>query len=183
VSPPALVLVRHARPRIDPQTPPRGWPLSPEGRAAAQALARKITPLAPCALLASTEPKAIGTAQILGARLGLAVSAEAAFDEHHRESWPFEPDPEAATARVLRVLTDPGRSIDGAETGADARARFAAGLATHSARPLLVASHGTVLSLFLAAHFGLDAVDLWRGMALPEAFVLDAEGRLIDRIA
>ncbi|MFI4951487.1 MAG: hypothetical protein ACHP7A_10685, partial [Caulobacterales bacterium] len=53
----------------------------------------------------------------------------------------------------------------------------------HATRPLLVASHGTVLSLYLSRRLALDPFDLWKSLALPEAFVLDGEGRLIARLA
>jgi broad specificity phosphatase PhoE len=183
VSVPALILVRHARPRIEPDLAPPRWPLSDEGRVAAQALALRLAPLRPIVTVASTEPKAIETAQILVRGLGLAVAADPAFDEHRREAWLFEADPSAVTARVRRVLAEPGASIDGAETGEAARARFAAGLAAHAARPLLVASHGTVLSLWLADRLGMGAGELWSSLKTPEAFLFDGQGRLIDRIA
>jgi broad specificity phosphatase PhoE len=183
VSAPALILVRHARPQIEPDSPPPSWRLSDEGRAAAQALAGKLAHLRPAAFVASTEPKAIETAEILARASGLPVTSDPAFDEHRRDAWPFEADPAAVTARVVRALTERAASIEGAEPGDVAAQRFAAGLAKYPARPLLVASHGTVLGLFLAAHFGLNPVELWRGLALPEAFVLDADGRLIARIA
>ena len=64
-----------------------------------------------------------------------------------------------------------------------ARARFSATLARHSARPLLVASHGTILSLYLAPVLGLDPYELWKSLSLPEAFVLDGDGRLLKRIS
>jgi len=183
VSGAALILVRHARPQIEPDVPPPQWRLSAEGRAAAEALAGKLAHLRPAAAVASTEPKAIETAEILARAFGLPVARDPAFDEHRREAWPFEADPAAVTARVVRALSERGASIEGAEPGDLATQRFAAGLARHRVRPLLVASHGTVLSLFLAAHFGLNPVELWRSLAFPEALVLDADGRLIERIA
>ena len=74
-------------------------------------------------------------------------------------------------------------SVEGAETGHAAAERFAAGIAQRGERPLLIVSHGTVLSLYLAEHAGLEPVALWRSLTFPEALVLDAQGRLIERIA
>ena len=143
----------------------------------------RLAPFVPAAVLTSTEPKAIETAIILAAPLGLHVVSDPVFDEHRRAAWPFEPDPAAVSARVLRVLTAPGASIEGAETGDAARARFAGGLAAHPVRPLLVVTHGTILSLYAARAAGLEPEALWRSLGLPEALVFDGEGRLAERIA
>ena len=51
------------------------------------------------------------------------------------------------------------------------------------ARPLLVVTHGTVLSLYLSRSLALEPFPLWKSLALPEAFILDAEGRLLARVA
>jgi broad specificity phosphatase PhoE len=181
VSDPALILVRHARPQIAPDASPPRWGLSAEGRAAAAAMAGRLPRFA--AVVASTEPKAVETAQILAAPHELHVSSDARFDEHRREAWPFEPDPAAVTARVRRALAAPDASIDGAETIDAAAQRLAEGIAAHAARPLLAVSHGTVIAAWLAPRLALDPVELWTGIGMPEAFVLDAEGGLIERIA
>jgi broad specificity phosphatase PhoE len=183
VSRACLILVRHAAPEQIPDVPPPLWGLSEAGRAAAAALAPRLAALGPAHICASSEPKAIETAAIVAGPLGLPVDSDSAFDEHHRESWPFEPDPAAIRTRVLRVLAAPNLSIGGAETGTAAAARFAAGVGARSERPLLVTSHGTVLRLYVAQQAGLDAATLWPSFGLPEALVLDRQGRLVDRIA
>lgn len=179
----ALILVRHAAPDPRPDVPPTAWRLSAAGRSAAANLAERLARLAPSAIVASTEPKAIETADIIAARLTLGVASEPAFDEHRRPDWPFEPDSARVRDRVLRVLTEPASSVGGAETGAAAAARFAKGIAAHPARPLLVASHGTIISLYLAAYAGQQAGAFWSSLRLPEALVLDSTGRLLERIA
>jgi len=181
---PDLILVRHAAPEQRPEASPPEWGLSDAGRAAAAALAGKLLGLAPApaAVWASSEPKAVETAQIIARPLGLAVRRDAAFDEHRRERWPFEADPAAFRDRVSRVLSDPAASVDGAEPAEAARGRFAAGIARRAERPLLVVSHGTVLSLYVAAASGENAFDLWRSLRLPEALLMSAGGALIGRI-
>ncbi|HEY2356323.1 MAG TPA: histidine phosphatase family protein [Phenylobacterium sp.] len=183
VSTPALILVRHGRPQVDPNIPPPEWGLSTEGRAAVGELAVKLSHLRPVAAVASHEPKAVETAELLAAPVGLIVERDKAFDEHLRPAWPFSSDPASFAARVEQVLTTPAISIDSAETGQAAAERFAAGLARRTERPLLVVSHGTVLSLYLAEHAGFDAVALWRSFGFPDALVLDAQDRLIARIS
>lgn len=179
----ALILVRHAAPDQRPDVPPPQWRLSAAGREAATALAARLPDLAPVAVLASTEPKAIETAAIIASRFGLPVVSDAGFDEHRRQAWPYEPDPAAFRNRVLRTLRTADLSVDGAETGSAAAARFAEGLARHPERPLIVMSHGTVLSLWLARTLGLDAAELWSSLRLPEAFLISPEAALIERIA
>lgn len=178
---PALILVRHARPEISPQVAPPLWSLSAESRAAAIALAARLPPFV--AAVASTEPKAIATAEILAASLGAPVARDARLDEHRRETWPFEPGPEAVGARVRQALAKPESSIDGAETIASAVVRFETGLAAYADRPLLIVTHGTVLAAWLAARLEVDARELWAGLKSPEAFVLDGEGRMIGRLS
>ena len=47
----------------------------------------------------------------------------------------------------------------------------------------MAVTHGTVLSMYLAERLGCDPLDLWRSLHMPDAFVLDAEGGLIERIS
>ncbi|HSV02703.1 MAG TPA: hypothetical protein VLI41_05805 [Phenylobacterium sp.] len=86
-------------------------------------------------------------------------------------------------ARVLRSLREPELSVQGAETGTAAAGRFAAGLSRHPERPLIVVSHGTVLSVWLAVKLGVEAAELWSSLRLPEAILLAPRGALIGRIA
>jgi broad specificity phosphatase PhoE len=181
VAAPALILVRHARPQIEADRAPALWRLSGEGREATQALATRLPAVA--AIVASTEPKAIETAEILAAPLGLRVLSDPAFDEHRRPTWRFDPNPTTQIARVLRALASEHEEVEGAESAYAARRRFAAGIAAHAERPLIVVSHGTALSLYAADVAKLDPQDLWRTLGFPEALVLDAEGRLLERIA
>jgi broad specificity phosphatase PhoE len=81
------------------------------------------------------------------------------------------------------VLQEPAVSVERAETGETAARRFSAGLERRPERPLLVVSHGTAISLHVAAVAGLDAYELWRSLRLPEALLLSASGALIGRIA
>jgi broad specificity phosphatase PhoE len=177
----SLILVRHAAPLIAPGVPPPQWGLSPEGRADAEGLAARVAALKPVAVCASTEPKAIETGRILARPLGLALDTDPAFDEHRREDWPFEPDAAVRDARMLRVLSDFGVSVDGAEVGAAAAARFAAGVEARRARPLVIVTHGTIISLYLAWIASLEPQALWRSLKLPEALVLNGSGELVDR--
>lgn len=178
----ALILVRHAQPAIDEDRPPPEWRLSEAGRAAAGALAERLAAYAPVAAVASPEPKALETGEIIAGRLRLTVTSDAGFAEHHRPDLPFGTR-EDFEARMAAFFADPTEPLFGGESGQAARARFAETLIRNPPRPLLVATHGTILSLYLAPILRLDPFELWKGLRLPEAFVLDGEGRLLERIA
>ena len=182
MSGPALILVRHAQPVIDEATPPPTWRLSAAGRDAALALAGRLATYAPAAAVASPEPKALETAQIIAGQLGLPVEEDAGFAEHQRPDLPF------GSRGAFEVLmggffAEPAEVFFGGESADVAHDRFTTALARHTARPLLVVTHGTVLSLYLSRRLQLDPFDLWESLALPEAFVLDADGWLLERIS
>lgn len=176
----ALILVRHGRPKIDPDTPATGWPLCPEGREAVERLAERLAAYAPTGLVSSPEPKAKETADILGARLGLPVALDDGLHEHKRQHRTFGTEEEFRKS-VAAVFAKPGEAVHGGETAIEACERLAAALAKHQGAPLVAVTHGTVLSLYLANRFGCDAHDLWRSLQMPDAFVLGADGELIER--
>ncbi len=120
--------------------------------------------------------------RILTEGLGLTVAADPAFAELHRPRWPFS-DPATFEARVARLLENPHLSIEGAEPAGEAAARFSEGLFRHAARPLMVATHGTILAAYLGLQTGRHDAELWKGLRLPEALVLDDSGGLIERIS
>jgi broad specificity phosphatase PhoE len=173
--------VRHAQPIIDETAPPPTWRLSAAGREAALALADRLAPFAPAAALASPEPKALETAQIVAGRFDLPVITDPGVAEHHRPALPFG-SREDFEARMAAFFAEPAEPFFGGESADAAHDRFAATLSRHATRPLLVASHGTVLSLYLSRRLEIDPFDLWKSLALPEAFVLDADGRLRARL-
>lgn len=179
---PALILVRHGRPKIDPDMPPTTWPLCPEGREAVEKLAAALDDFRPTGLVSSPEPKALETAQILGQRLGLTVEADAGLHEHKRQHLSFGTEQEFRQ-RIAAVFANPTQAVHGGETAHEACERLAAALAKHQGAPLVAVTHGTVLSLYLGWKLGCDAHDLWRSLHMPDAFVLDAEGQLITRLS
>jgi broad specificity phosphatase PhoE len=177
----ALILVRHGRPVIDPDTPPTQWTLCPEGRAAVAALAEKLAPFGAKAAVSSPEPKALQTAEIIGARLGLSVEVDPGLHEHKRQHVSFGTE-EDFRARIAQVFANPKAPAPGGESAEQACERLTETLARHPVRPLVAVTHGTVLSLYVARLLDLDAHDLWRNLHTPDAFVFDANGLLIERL-
>jgi broad specificity phosphatase PhoE len=165
-----VILVRHSLPAIDPAVDCMNWRLSAEGRARCDMLVEQLRPLAADAVYSSPEPKAFETAEILGAGLRLSVTAMADLREHDRTGVPFYTAPGEYEEHVCRLFSAPDACVFGAESATAALARFRKGmdqvLACEDRRPLVV-THGTVMSLYIAAESGVDAFAIWRQLRMP----------------
>jgi broad specificity phosphatase PhoE len=180
-----LILVKHAMPLIDESRPPREWPISPEGLAASERLADKLAGLRIGSVAASSEPKANDTGAAIAARLAVPMVTDSGLIEHHREAVPFLPRDEF-NAIIGRLFDEPDRLIYGEETADQAHARFSAALdrqiAAAPAGALLVASHGTVISLWVSRRLRIAPLPLWKALTLPSAVVLSEDGRSVELI-
>lgn len=172
----SLVLVKHALPVLDSAVPPSHWRLSSEGEHQSRRLASRLRAYAPLRLVASPEPKALSTGQLIAAELGLKVSAAGGLKEADRLALPLMPKAEHERI-VAPIFEDLHRRVLGAESGQEALTRFSAAVGTELAQteePNLVAiTHGTVISLFVAAHNHIDGFELWKQLACPSFVVLD----------
>ena len=171
-----LVLVKHALPVLDPAVPPRHWRLSVEGQNQSKRLASRLRAYAPLRLVASPEPKALVTGQLIAEELGLSVSTSAGLKEADRTALPLMSKAEHER-RVAPIFEDLHSRVLGAESGQDALARFSAAvdaeLAQTEAPNLVAITHGTVISLFVAAHNDIDGFELWKQLPCPSFVVLD----------
>jgi broad specificity phosphatase PhoE len=161
-----LLLVRHSVPEVDRARPAEEWRLSEEGRARCRPLAAELAAYGPPAVVSSTEPKALETAELIGAELGLEIRTAAALRETARRAVPWM---EAAEfRRAVRALFErPDEVVFGEESAAQALARFSATVEGLADRTVVV-SHGTVISLYAAARSERDAFEIWRGLELPD---------------
>ncbi|GAB3825825.1 histidine phosphatase family protein [Kribbella italica] len=156
-----LVLVRHAMPVHGPEVPARDWVLSAEGRTAARELCARLP--AGARLVASTEVKAIET-------IGAAIT-DRRFDEIERvEAY-------AGDFRTRRRAYVGGADHEDWERREDVVRRFADGVAEHVAaaggRPVVIASHGMAMTLWLTATIGLaDPAAFWEDLRFPDALVV-----------
>jgi broad specificity phosphatase PhoE len=173
-----ITYVRHAMAVQTEGVHPTAWHLDDSGRADAARLADRLE-VAPAigALVASTEPKALETAEAVAARWG----AELVPDERLREAlrpW-IGPGYRAVVHRYLR-----GELPDGWEEHAAVEARVAQAVddARQRAqdRPIVVVSHGLALSLHLGDRLGrdFDRESFWSSLAFPDAWALDDAGTL-----
>ena len=165
-----LILVRHAAPVKNPDVPAREWLLSPGGHADAARLAELLLPYAPAAVLASDETKAQQTAQPLADQCGLSVKVMAALHEHERRTVRYL-DHDAFQATMARFFAEPDTLVFGEETAQQALSRFSLAveqaLADHPDGNVALFTHGTVLTLFAAAHGAGDAFTFWWHLNLP----------------
>ncbi|MDO8324132.1 MAG: histidine phosphatase family protein [Phenylobacterium sp.] len=180
---PALILVKHGQPAIVPEVPRSQWALSDEGRTLASRLAEKLARFEPAQLFASPESKAHDTAAAMGEVLGLAVRTDPDLAEHRADHNPFV-SPAEIEALIERALRDPDHLVMGEETGAAARARFAAAMervaaAGHGTK--VVVAHGRIISLWLSAQLAFDPVPFWRRLGFTSAAVVAQDGfEIID---
>ena len=170
-----LMLVRHATPAFGPDIPPERWPLAPAGLAAAESLRQALPPGA--LLVSSEEPKARQTLEPSG-----PVTTDSRFNEIARDE-PYDGD---FRARRLAYVT--GTDHAGWEDRMAVAARFAAGitswLAASGDRPLVIASHGMAMTVWLTAAVGLDDPGaFWSDLRLPDVFTVDVSGRRVARSA
>jgi broad specificity phosphatase PhoE len=170
-----LILIKHASPLVIPGTPPEKWKLSEKGKESCGPLAEALREHQPTVIVASEEPKATETAQIVAAKLGLPFEATPELHEHDRSNVPHMRSGEFISHMEVFFRKREERVL-GRESARQALDRFTAAidgvLAAHPSGNVAVVSHGTVIALLLAQHSKENAFELWRMMGLPSFAVL-----------
>ena len=184
--PSELLLVKHAHPILDPAVPPKCWQLSPAGEDQSKRLAQVLAQFMPLALVSSTEPKAQRTAEIAGEVLGLQAHPIEGLHEFDRPALPIMSAAEHERLNTA-IFDDLSRVLIGSESGAQALARFTAGVNTAidmaaGSRTLVAVTHGTVISLLVAAHNAVDPRELWRRLQCPSFVVISLPGFRLVRV-
>lgn len=161
-----MLLVRHSLPELQPGVPSEDWRLSEEGKTRCGPLAERLAGFQPRLLLSSTEPKARETAELVARALGLEVQLSDGLRETARRTvgW-LEPD--ELERGIRRLFERPEDVVYGEESAAAALARFEAAVEGLPGSAVVV-THGTVLSLYVAAKTGRDPFELWRSLELPD---------------
>jgi broad specificity phosphatase PhoE len=171
-----LILIKHSKPEIDEHVPSHEWKLSDEGRARCDALVQKVRPYEPTIIIASEEPKAAETGQILATALAKPFETAMGIHEHDRSNVPHML-PREFISWVALFFKKPTELVLGRETAAGALARFQSAvdsvLAAHPDGNLAIVTHGTVMALFAQQHAGLDPFTNWRAMGLPALMVFE----------
>ena len=181
-----LLLIRRPQPEIVADIPAREWQLSVEGRRRCENIIPTVATYAPVKIVTSREPKAIETGHIIAERLRMPVYAADNLHEHERSKVPLLSRDEFTTT-VKRFFDHPNQLVLGDETADQAHIRFDTAiqnlLSHHPAETLTVVAHGTVISLFVSRHAGVDAFRLWEQLGMPALLVLSRpEMKLIGNL-
>ncbi len=184
-APATLVLVKHALPVLDASKPAREWQLGTEGERQAKKLAGALRAFAPLRMIASPEPKAASTAALVAAELEVEVSVVDALREFDRPVLPFLPKEEHARANE-QIFVDLNRRVFGIESGREALDRFSIAIddaiAQTRAQSVVAVTHGTVISLFVAAHNAVNAFAMWKQLECTSYVVLDVPSFALRRV-
>jgi broad specificity phosphatase PhoE len=172
------IFFRHSLPVIDPAIPAREWRLSEEGQLRCRLLAGRLANFNPQRIVSSLEPKALETAQIVAETLGMPYESAVGLHEHVR-SRTGHTSQEAFEASVKAFFEQPDQLVYGDETADQAHTRFTQAVEAIQDRypgqtPLVIVTHGTVISLFVARACGVDPFSLWKSLKLPCMVVCSA---------
>jgi broad specificity phosphatase PhoE len=164
-------------PQVDVETPAYQWRLRPEGVAGSGVLAERLVKAgyAPSKIVASLEPKATQTGSIIAERLRLPFATVEGLHEHDRRAAGFLAADKFA-ARMRDVFAHPDDVVFGTESASVALARFTKavdGVVREETGDVVIVSHGTVMSLFVASRARVDASELWSVLGLPSYVTLE----------
>ena len=171
-----LILVKHSLPAVDPLVTAANWRLSPEGIRRCAGLAARLATHHPTRVIASQEPKAAQTGELVAAQLGISSRTAPNLHEHDRTGVPWLGEADFVAA-VAALFQRPGERVYGQESARAALARFESAVddvvAEFPAETLILVAHGTVIALLLSARAGIDGFDLWQRLGLPSFVVVE----------
>ncbi len=173
-----LILIKHAQPQVDPFMPARAWPLSEEGKRLCKLLADKLAAYEPGVFVSSTEPKAVETARIVAEHLHKPFEVADGLHEHDRSNVPFY-SPQVFEQAVTTFFQKPTELVFGRETALQAQERFSrvveSVLEKYMDKNVGIVAHGTVITLFVAAHWEIEPFAFWKRLRLPSFVVMERE--------
>ncbi len=152
-----IYYITHPQIQLDPDVPVPDWRLSALGRARTHAMLAQPWIRSLTRLVASAERKAIETADILTAHLGLELELRPAMHENDRSATGYLPPPEFALVADL-FFANPTQSVRGWERAIDAQHRIVSEVEDILAMPtsgnIALIGHGGVGTLLMLALAG-----------------------------
>jgi broad specificity phosphatase PhoE len=140
----------------------------------------------PTKIVASDEPKATQTGSVMAERLRLPFRVVEGLHEHDRRDGGFLSS-EVFAARMRDLFAHPDEVVFGNESASAALARFAKAVdqvVANESGDVVVVSHGTVMSLFVASRARVNASELWSALGLPSYVSLELPShRIVEVIA
>lgn len=173
-----LIFIRHANPAIDEHKPAHEWPLSDVGRERSRLMADHLRDLGLDRIVASEEMKAAETGQMVAEILGIPFETMPGLHEHVRPkaNWMGR---EQFETQVAALFNRPNELVMGAETADEAHERFStavqAALERYPNQTLAIATHGTVMTLYIARLTGIEPVAFWKSIGMPAFTIVDLE--------
>lgn len=177
-----MILVRNAMPVVQPGVHPVRWHLDDLGRSAVASLALSLPDEIADPVWSSHEPRAQETAEVLlaaqqrtvGLRLepdlrevGRPTAWSASYPEDLADY--FRHGTRVGWEPASAVLTRVGSAIDRATRQAEGA-------------PVVVVSHGLVLSLYVGAVCGLRPAGFLHSLLHPDAWLIDVEAGRLERL-
>jgi broad specificity phosphatase PhoE len=149
--------------------------LTETGRQRCQQAAAELAAYQLSRIVTSTELKAIETGELIGQSLGIPVTQFDGLQEQLRETAGYQPTPADFEAAIIRLFEQPDTLVYGEETANQALQRFTQAcesvIAGQPTGDIALVSHGTVISLFVAAKTGCDPIAFWRQLRQPALVV------------
>jgi 2,3-bisphosphoglycerate-dependent phosphoglycerate mutase len=132
-----------------------------------------IATYAPAALVSSLEPQALETAHLVAQRMHTSVQIVDSLHERSNTPWL---GPEELGCAVAAFFRHPSELVLGCETAQQASERFTKTMVAitsqYAEQNVVVFTHGTVLSLYVARATGLEPFALWKRLGLPSFVML-----------
>ena len=183
--PDLLVLVKHARPEVDPARPSSQWTLGVEGLEGSLRLAERLRPLAVELVVSSVEPKAAETGRIVASALDVPFQTGHDLHEQERATAGYL-DPQRFQTAIQQLFRHPDEVVFGEESGDAAGRRFGAAVdalaRAHRGRRLCVVAHGTVIALHLERVYGADGWSTWKALDVPSYVVVERRTKAIVEV-
>jgi broad specificity phosphatase PhoE len=182
-----VIFVKHSLPEIMPDRPANQWRLGEEGRKRCLFLAKALAPYQSDAIVSSSEPKAVETAELIAKSLGMANQIVEGLHEHQRDNEPFDKSDTNFQEKIACFFEHPDQLVYGREKADQAHKRFLTAvnvvLETYRKRRVIIVAHGTVISLLLARANQFEPLPLWKSLGLPSFVVTTASFRLLKVVS
>jgi len=165
----------HAEVVVEPAEPIESWGLSAAGRTRAARSGPLAWEPGVRTLVSSTERKAVETAELLGAAVGLVPAQHPLLGEIDRSATGYLP-PTEFEGVVDRFFAEPTRSVRGWERAVDAQARIVGAVRRLTAAgDATIVSHGAVGALLLADLTGAPVARALDQPGMGSVFAFDAQ--------
>jgi broad specificity phosphatase PhoE len=173
-----LLLVRHSEPAWGPENPPSKWQLTERGRERSKLLGEYLKRRGVGEIFASSEIKAIETAEIAAQIAGVStVTSDAGLREHDRDTTRKILSSADRRSLVIECIRKPGELIYGSVTVGEARDRFGSAvnrlMESTTSETVAIVAHGTVISSWIGQLLDIDPVPIWDSIGLPGFVEID----------